>query len=92
MIMLLFVAVIVLYLYEFTLLSNIKSRQPNSSKVLYLYEFTLLSNGVPDLPDIDVSYTSINLHYSQTGMPTGSGGGSVLYLYEFTLLSNVLGS
>ena len=36
--------VAVLYLYEFTLLSNSRSIQNTSSEVLYLYEFTLLSN------------------------------------------------
>ena len=44
MIMLLFVAVIVLYLYEFTLLSNIPKALTICLTVLYLYEFTLLSN------------------------------------------------
>ena len=44
MIMLLFVAVIVLYLYEFTLLSNSFRNSSNGGSVLYLYEFTLLSN------------------------------------------------
>ena len=35
----------VLYLYEFTLLSNSLSLHTNPLQVLYLYEFTLLSNG-----------------------------------------------
>ena len=42
MIMLLFVAVIVLYLYEFTLLSNEYLKKFKEYEVLYLYEFTLL--------------------------------------------------
>ena len=35
---------VVLYLYEFTLLSNMEVDLMNISNVLYLYEFTLLSN------------------------------------------------
>ena len=35
---------LVLYLYEFTLLSNIRTGYRPKRKVLYLYEFTLLSN------------------------------------------------
>ena len=34
--------------------------------VLYLYEFTLLSNFKTVCLDIGLSYTSMNLHYSQT--------------------------
>ena len=78
----------VLYLYEFTLLSNAVGGNPAVSAVLYLYEFTLLSNEVnsnqPELPVLYLyeftllsnntyirylagwSYTSMNLHYSQT--------------------------
>ena len=37
-------AVVVLYLYEFTLLSNNKRVGSELQNVLYLYEFTLLSN------------------------------------------------
>ena len=34
----------VLYLYEFTLLSNSLTDVKDADRVLYLYEFTLLSN------------------------------------------------
>ena len=64
--MLLFVAVIVLYLYEFTLLSNIPKALTICLTVLYLYEFTLLSNHVFGVLSFFLSYTSMNLHYSQT--------------------------
>ena len=38
----------VLYLYEFTLLSNCPAEVCPAEVVLYLYEFTLLSNGDAD--------------------------------------------
>ena len=56
----------VLYLYEFTLLSNSSSYISSPSIVLYLYEFTLLSNGSAEYTLFQRSYTSMNLHYSQT--------------------------
>ena len=56
----------VLYLYEFTLLSNLTASVLSSSVVLYLYEFTLLSNGVHAWHSWQVFYTSMNLHCSQT--------------------------
>ena len=57
---------LVLYLYEFTLLSNDVDNTSNGQLVLYLYEFTLLSN--KKLKEVleNQSYTSMNLHYSQT--------------------------
>ena len=57
----------VLYLYEFTLLSNSHAVQEKSALVLYLYEFTLLSNHSRPHSHRHRSYTSMNLHYSQTG-------------------------
>ena len=56
----------VLYLYEFTLLSNLVLRSSKSFAVLYLYEFTLLSNQGKLHSGASQSYTSMNLHYSQT--------------------------
>ena len=56
----------VLYLYEFTLLSNVLSAPLISFMVLYLYEFTLLSNDKLESILANGSYTSMNLHYSQT--------------------------
>ena len=35
------------------------------------------------------SYTSMNLHYSQTESADAKKNTTVLYLYEFTLLSNI---
>ena len=40
--------------------------------VLYLYEFTLLSNRHFVHIIFDRSYTSMNLHYSQTDIPVSS--------------------
>ena len=45
----------VLYLYEFTLLSNGSSIMYIPLVVLYLYEFTLLSNGQYDIDREDMS-------------------------------------
>ena len=56
----------VLYLYEFTLLSNLLSYLSVIFGVLYLYEFTLLSNESTVRLVRIRSYTSMNLHYSQT--------------------------
>ena len=56
----------VLYLYEFTLLSNYIWQMAINNTVLYLYEFTLLSN-VSNVQTIcKMFYTSMNLHCSQT--------------------------
>ncbi len=60
------VLAVVLYLYEFTLLSNASSVFFANHCVLYLYEFTLLSNACSAVNIISPSYTSMNLHYSQT--------------------------
>ena len=60
----------VLYLYEFTLLSNLVLRSSKSFAVLYLYEFTLLSNFHSASVNGLRSYTSMNLHYSQTSRYT----------------------
>ena len=60
----------VLYLYEFTLLSNSKLPYVVYMLVLYLYEFTLLSNLSACLGKNKTSYTSMNLHYSQTAVMT----------------------
>ena len=57
---------LVLYLYEFTLLSNRLKQEVTRIYVLYLYEFTLLSNRHPYWIIHEKSYTSMNLHYSQT--------------------------
>ena len=57
---------IVLYLYEFTLLSNTGIGDNAALMVLYLYEFTLLSNDKLESILMNGSYTSMNLHYSQT--------------------------
>ena len=78
---------LVLYLYEFTLLSNNVIILFNSCLVLYLYEFTLLSNAALSSAALVLSYTSMNLHYSQTCRRSALSP-HVLYLYEFTLLSN----
>ena len=56
----------VLYLYEFTLLSNQILVANVLRFVLYLYEFTLLSNITILLLFGTKFYTSMNLHYSQT--------------------------
>ena len=56
----------VLYLYEFTLLSNVLGWAEGRRDVLYLYEFTLLSNLLGLSTSYILSYTSMNLHYSQT--------------------------
>ena len=56
----------VLYLYEFTLLSNAVASSELIDCVLYLYEFTLLSNEIDEEEVNGQSYTSMNLHYSQT--------------------------
>ena len=58
--------ILVLYLYEFTLLSNSSELIAVLAFVLYLYEFTLLSNWCCDISGQCESYTSMNLHYSQT--------------------------
>ena len=58
----------VLYLYEFTLLSNNDTSLVDEINVLYLYEFTLLSNNYLKRHFRDKSYTSMNLHYSQTSL------------------------
>ena len=55
-----------LYLYEFTLLSNGGSELNMCKEALYLYEFTLLSNNTALMRAIQLLYTSMNLHYSQT--------------------------
>ena len=57
---------VVLYLYEFTLLSNNIWVIAAADTVLYLYEFTLLSNRTSSEIVPFSSYTSMNLHYSQT--------------------------
>ena len=56
----------VLYLYEFTLLSNTVTDCPTTWNVLYLYEFTLLSNDYLRKRYTHEFYTSMNLHCSQT--------------------------
>ncbi len=56
----------VLYPYEFTLLSNTNGYSELQSTVLYPYEFTLLSNiGVNGIYRREF-YIPMNLHYSQT--------------------------
>ena len=80
----------VLYLYEFTLLSNSCLDISEYFFVLYLYEFTLLSN--------DCCYTTqraIVLYLYEFTLLSNDNvglcqGARVLYLYEFTLLSNDL--
>ena len=48
--------------------------------VLYLYEFTLLSNTMSLPLPIRLSYTSMNLHYSQTSV-------APLYIYSLSYTS-----
>ena len=81
---------LVLYLYEFTLLSNYPACLGIFLVVLYLYEFTLLSNGfVAKFPLLSVLYlyeftllSNVNIILCHSR--------NVLYLYEFTLLSNTV--
>ena len=80
---------IVLYLYEFTLLSNPSCTYAINPTVLYLYEFTLLSNSISRF----VRQFSVLYLYEFTLLSNIQnreyGWNDVLYLYEFTLLSNM---
>ena len=80
----------VLYLYEFTLLSNKPKSHRVRNGVLYLYEFTLLSN-IPI--DQDKEFVVLYLYEFTllSNIPIDQDKEFVvLYLYEFTLLSNVV--
>ena len=79
----------VLYLYEFTLLSNDYYILYTDVCVLYLYEFTLLSNCSRTRKVV----CSVLYLYEFTLLSNDNGhyarAYTVLYLYEFTLLSNL---
>ena len=76
----------VLYLYEFTLLSNKLFVTSTQFSVLYLYEFTLLSNPITCATEKLQSYTSMNLHYSQTFLLLMNTESSLIPLWIYITL------
>ena len=80
----------VLYLYEFTLLSNLDRCHTRYCLVLYLYEFTLLSNRETLINNYKMSYTSMNLHYSQTSSAVSSAVSCLIPLWIYITLKQGL--
>ena len=58
----------------------------HESEVLYLYEFTLLSNGIVTVTFFTLSYTSMNLHYSQTTSTVSAAWFSLIPLWIYITL------
>ena len=72
--------------YEFTLLSNSKTRTSGCSAVCFPYEFTLLSNFLERENRLDRFVSPTNLHCSQTLCPAASAPACLFPLRIYTAL------